>query len=113
VYPNQLAPAHPLRGELTPLLRSYNGIATDHFYTIDQAEHNQAPSRGWAHERNEGLVFSAKSQPGLAPLYRMYKGIGDHFYTADEAERNNAIATLGYKDEKIEGYVFPSGYRQP
>ena len=112
VYPNQLAQGHALSGELTPLFRSYNGIATDHFYTIDQAEHNRAPSIGWGHERNEGHVFSAKSQPGLVPLYRMYNGIGDHFYTTDVDERNNAIATLGYADENIEGYVFPANFRQ-
>ncbi len=32
----------------------------------------------------------------------------DHFYTTDEAQRNNAINNLGFNDEGIAGYIYPS-----
>ncbi len=44
----------------------------------------------------------------LTPLYRLYKGgtVKDHFYTTSASERDTAVGpTMGYRYEKIEGYV--------
>jgi hypothetical protein len=43
------------------------------------------------------------------PLYRVWhSGLDGHFYTTSAAERDNAVASLGYSDQGIAGYVWSS-----
>ncbi|KAG0041552.1 hypothetical protein BGZ83_001660 [Gryganskiella cystojenkinii] len=47
--------------------------------------------------------------PSTIPIYRLYSSGGtDHFYTTSAAERDNASNNLGYTQEGIAGYVYPS-----
>jgi hypothetical protein len=46
---------------------------------------------------------------GAVPLYRMYSATAsDHFFTISAPERDIAVATYGYLDEGIAGYVWTS-----
>lgn len=51
-------------------------------------------------------------QPGVAlsfPLYRMYSSEArDHLYIISVAERNHAMTYLGYSDEEIAAYIWPT-----
>lgn len=58
----------------------------------------------------ETLGFIAPSPLcGAVPIYRLYHpGSDDHFYTLSANERDNAINAIGYLDEGILGYVWPT-----
>jgi hypothetical protein len=97
--------------------RLYNPGATDHFYTTDAEEKASALAAGYQDEGSVGYIFptlgAAKvtivnAVDVLVPLYRVFNPEKtDHFYTTDVAERDSALATGGYLDEEIAGYVFP------
>jgi Repeat of unknown function (DUF5648) len=87
-----------------PFYRCYWQGAGKHLYTV-QANCEIADAR------NEGqLGFIATiQQAGTVPLYRLYlPGNNDHFYTISNSERMLAILNVGYRDEGISGYVFPT-----
>ncbi|KDR79146.1 hypothetical protein GALMADRAFT_208613 [Galerina marginata CBS 339.88] len=45
----------------------------------------------------------------LTPLFRLSNGVKkDNFYTTSATEKANAIATGGYRDEGVEGYIWPT-----
>jgi hypothetical protein len=91
---------------LGPLFRLYNPATGDHFYTMSAAERNSATALGYHSEGTACSIYDGQA-PGTVPLYRAFRpGASDHFYTTSGAERNAAIATLGYQDEGITGYVF-------
>ncbi|KAJ7616612.1 hypothetical protein FB45DRAFT_716372, partial [Roridomyces roridus] len=50
IYPDQLCGS-------VPLYRMYNNGASDHFYTIDAAERDDAAAHGWSFEWIAGYVF--------------------------------------------------------
>ncbi|KAJ7609512.1 hypothetical protein FB45DRAFT_944613 [Roridomyces roridus] len=58
IYPDQLCGS-------VPLFRMYNNGASDHFYTIDAAERDDAAAHGWSFEWIAGYVFPA---PGSAQI---------------------------------------------
>ena len=92
-----------------PLYRGYSGSGTDHFYTTNGPEMENAVSKlGYAYEGEPGYVFgSYSSYTDTIPLYRMYSGSAvDHFYTTSASERDNAVEHLGYSDEGIAAYVY-------
>ena len=86
----------------------YSPSGTDHFYTTNAAERdNAAANLGYSEEGTAAYVFST-AVCGSVPLYRMYNpSIIDHFYTTSAPERDNAINNLGYHDEGIAAYVNP------
>lgn len=96
---------------------------TNHFYTIDMAEANNAIiNLGWTAEGIAGYV-APKQFPGTVPLYRLYMGCqtpndgkfrapcedatgGDvHYLTANGVEKNTAILN-GMQFIRIEAYVW-------
>ncbi|KAF8876327.1 hypothetical protein BD779DRAFT_1560661 [Infundibulicybe gibba] len=78
-----------------PLLRAYNPVLKDHFYTTDSGEMQRAP--GYIIEGSVGRVWSTQAD-STVPLYRLFSGIAtDHFYT-----------TSAYGPEADAGYVYPS-----
>jgi len=91
-----------------PLLRAYSAGESDHFYTTNAAElQNAVTNLGYSNEGTTGYVFSDQ-EPHSIPLYRLYNAKDvDHFYTTNAAERDNAVANLGYNNEGIAGYVYP------
>ncbi|KAF8064068.1 hypothetical protein FPV67DRAFT_1563158 [Lyophyllum atratum] len=90
-----------------PLLRAWRNDVSDHFYTTDAAEMNNAVSRlGYVAEGTTGYVFS-EQQPGTVPLYRLYKQLDtDHFYTTSASERDYAVSGYKYTSEGVVGYVY-------
>lgn len=93
------------------LLRGYSYATTDHFYTTDAAEmSNAVHNLGYTFEGDAAFVLqSPGANANGIPLYRTYSTSGtDHFYTTNAAERDSAIANLGYSDEGITAYVYPS-----
>jgi hypothetical protein len=98
----------PAKPTAIPLYRHYNVAGVDHLYTTSQSESNTAPGGGWAKEGVCCEVLPTQS-PGSIPLYRLYHRSGvNHFYTTNAAEKQNALASLGYADEGIAGYVYPA-----
>ncbi|RDB26992.1 hypothetical protein Hypma_005113 [Hypsizygus marmoreus] len=97
------------RREAVPLLRAYNPKITDHFYTTDRREWQQAINQlGYKQEPAQGRVFN-REQPGTVPLYRLYsKRLQDHFYTTSRRERSKAVNDLGYRSGGITAYIYPS-----
>ncbi|KAK0433111.1 hypothetical protein EV421DRAFT_1718854 [Armillaria borealis] len=99
-----------------PFYRLYNPTAHDHFYTANANEKNTAAQTGGYVDEGiagyvlpETLLASDFQAPGAVPFYRMYSPTAvDHFYTTDEAQRSNAINNLGFNDEAIAGYIYPS-----
>ncbi|KAF8800381.1 hypothetical protein BYT27DRAFT_7263024 [Phlegmacium glaucopus] len=90
-----------------PLLRAYSAAATDHFYTTDAAEMQNALAGGYSSEAAPGRIFPSQG-PLTVPLYRAYQPtIKDHFYTISAPEMDNAVAQSGYNREGITGYVYP------
>lgn len=98
---------HQASEALTTLWRAYSGRATDHFYTTNFAEYENAINNlGYSGEGIACYVYTNRVA-NSSPFYRMYSpGATDHFYTTNAAERNNAIANLGYNDEGIAAYVY-------
>ena len=90
-----------------PLLRAWNPSITDHFYTTNFGELQNADiNLGYTAERTPGFVFF-NQQPSTIPLFRLYSpSASDHFYTTNVAEKDNAVANLGYNYEGIPGYVY-------
>ena len=90
------------------LLRAYSPSATDHFYTTDAVElENAVNNLGYRSEGDAAQVFSSQVS-GSVPLYRLYKTNEDHFYTASATQRDNAINNSGYKDEGVTAYIYAS-----
>ncbi|WP_415842170.1 Ig-like domain repeat protein, partial [Paracidovorax anthurii] len=92
---------------LRPLYRlSRTSGASDHLYTSDPAERDQALQNGWQAEGDVGYLRSAPAA-GTAPLYRLRPpGAGtNHFYTANEGLRAYAKNVLGWIEEGVMGYI--------
>ncbi|KAH0581660.1 hypothetical protein H2248_011356 [Termitomyces sp. 'cryptogamus'] len=91
-----------------PLWRAWRGASTDHFYTLNADEMQNAVTRfGYQGQGITGYLFTV-SQTGNVPLYRLYHpGMQDHFYTTSAPERDNAIRFSGYTYEGIAGFCYP------
>ncbi|KAG0701107.1 hypothetical protein DFH29DRAFT_1000504 [Suillus ampliporus] len=89
------------------LLRAYQPVYLDHFYTTDVDEMNSAVTNlGYDAEGTTAYVFTA-SETSTIPLYRMYNPtVVDHFYTTSYSEVQNAAANDGYNYEEIAAYVY-------
>ncbi|TBU45612.1 hypothetical protein BD309DRAFT_955748 [Dichomitus squalens] len=88
-----------------PLLRAFDPTLTDHFYTTNTVEMNNAVTQGYDQEGNAATVHPDQT-PITVPLYRLYSpSITDHFYTTSASERDNA-AQNGYTIEGITAYVY-------
>ncbi|SJL11412.1 uncharacterized protein ARMOST_14815 [Armillaria ostoyae] len=86
-----------------PLHRAFNKEHSDHFYTT-----KATVASGWKLEGDAARIYDFQA-PDTVLFYRMYSPTAvDHFYTTDEAQRNNAINNLGFNDEGIAGYIYPS-----
>jgi hypothetical protein len=91
---------------LTPLLRSWNVINSDHFYTTNIIVQQEAIRNGYSVETQMGFVGTTLSPQctGLLPLYQMWsESAQDHFYTSAHSEMQSALklryvleGTLGY-----------------
>ncbi|KIK57265.1 hypothetical protein GYMLUDRAFT_122415, partial [Collybiopsis luxurians FD-317 M1] len=95
--------------DATPLLRAYSGSASDHFYTTNSTEMNNALTGSYAFEGDAAFVWTSQ-EGSTVPLYRLFsQSLSDHFYTVDPTEANNS-QSLGYTYDTptgIAGYVYP------
>ena len=74
---------------------------------------NDVPGPGWA---AEGVSFyvSPIEVSNTVPFYEVYNPkTGDHFYTTDFAGRNHLIASQGFIDKGVLGYVVPADKEVP
>jgi hypothetical protein len=90
-----------------PFYRMWNPTITDHLYTANRQEYeNAARTLGYLKDGIVGYVF-AIPQPNAEALFRLWNPeVGDHFYTRSATERNFALKNLGYKDEGVAGYLY-------
>ncbi|KAJ3851405.1 hypothetical protein EV368DRAFT_2562, partial [Lentinula lateritia] len=91
-----------------PFLRAYASTGTDHFYTTNSTEMNNAQG-SYSFEGDAAFLWSTQ-EASTVPLYRLFnQNLNDHFYTMDANESNEALAS-GYTfdtDSHIAGYVYP------
>jgi hypothetical protein len=78
---------------------------TDHFYTADCGDANNAQSVGyWLDATTPFFFIDTTQQPGTVPFFRFFNK-SDHFYTVSA----DAEGTLGtYNPEGILGYIYPT-----
>ncbi|KAJ3715400.1 hypothetical protein C8R42DRAFT_219895 [Lentinula raphanica] len=92
-----------------PFLRAYTQSGTDHLYTTNSTEMNNALAASYSFEGDAAFVWSTQ-ETFTVPLYRMFsQSLNDHFYTIDANETSQAMS-LGYaleSDSHIAGYVYP------
>lgn len=91
-----------------PYYRLYNPFSHQHHWTTDVGEYNFLPSVGWTQEGVDGQILPVAAV-GALPLYRLYLNAqgGLHLWTIDAGERNYLVASAGWVDEGIAGYVIP------
>lgn len=93
--------------EQLQVYRLYNSKLTDHFYTSNSQEKDQAINSGYSDEGVMGNIYT-QAKEGRMPIYRLYNSkLTNHFYTDNSAEKDQAINS-GYQDEGILGYADPS-----
>jgi Repeat of unknown function (DUF5648) len=88
-----------------PLYHLYSEAGTDHLYTTDAKERDNAVANlGYASEGITGYIYPDTNCSGL-PLYRSYNAQRiDHLYTMSSAKSNSAVAA-GWAKEGITGYM--------
>src|SRR5579884_1251984 len=94
-----------------PLYRLRHNGNTDHFYTTNAKERDDAVKKaGYVYEGIQCYVFSSQVSDSV-PFYRLrHNGSDiDHFYTASASERDAAVKKFGYTYEGIQCYVLASG----
>jgi hypothetical protein len=92
-----------------PFYRLYNPTIFDSFYTISATEKASALANGYIINTSDPVTYIYPTQIcGSVPFYRLYNAAKtDNFYTVSESERLEFIATQGYTDVEIAGYILP------
>ncbi|KAJ7918206.1 hypothetical protein B0H13DRAFT_2321686 [Mycena leptocephala] len=88
-----------------PFFRLFNPTLVEDLYTISVTERVLALESGY---KDGGIIsFIYPSQIcGSIPFYRMYSSAtAAHFYTINETDRDARLASGGWADEGIAGYV--------
>jgi len=93
----------------TPFYRSYSTTDTDHFYTTNPAERDNAASTlGYTYEKVETYI-SNRAFVGGVPLHRLYNGVAkSHFYTTSDQHRDDTLVDPNWASEGEAGYVYPN-----
>ncbi len=96
---------------LIPRYRLYNPFDFKHHYTTDLNEYNTLGAQGWNQEGIAYYVYDAAvtvDSVQAVPFYRLYNpNTGKHHWTTD-ANENNVLGSMGWTQEGIDGYIFPS-----
>ncbi|MCB2187324.1 MAG: VCBS repeat-containing protein [Deltaproteobacteria bacterium] len=91
------------------MYRAYNATLQYHFFTIKQAEFNNAVAAGYQDESGDPaklFYVSQEQAPGTVALHRLYNpNSGRHYYTKNNGERD-ALVAAGWNFERDEGYIF-------
>ncbi|KAJ7843755.1 hypothetical protein B0H14DRAFT_3455940 [Mycena olivaceomarginata] len=81
---------HPI-SSTTPLIRLWNGDATDHFYTTNATETNEAAAGGYVVENLTPMFVYPTQLCGSILFYRSWNPANqDHVYTTSATERDGA-----------------------
>jgi len=93
-----------------PLYRLWHEIPQKHIYTANPEEAARLESEGWVRQETVGYISTSNApQYNTFPLYRLYRDMNeDHFYTISVQGKDYAIATYGYIEEGITGYIYSS-----
>jgi len=93
----------------SPLKRFYKSADRDHFYTIKDSDANNALSKGYVYEKNEGKILT-NYVSGTNPLVRLYSSAStSHFYTGEnDIGTIQYLMSIGYDYEGTAGYVYSS-----
>lgn len=100
-----------INGSAQAVYRLYSPITKEHLYTSDINEYNTLGQNGWY---QEGVAYEDYTGPATVagvsdePFYRLYNTASQqHLWTTDLNEYNT-LASRGWIQEGIVGYVFPS-----
>nr|GAT51786.1 predicted protein [Mycena chlorophos] len=100
--------------EAVAMYRAFKADGTDHFYTLDLSEYNNAVANdGYAAEGIRALVFDTQVE-GSVQLHRLWSGADvDHFYTtntteAAAAEQGTYVSEDAASDGHTPIYVYPT-----
>ncbi|KAJ7468176.1 hypothetical protein FB451DRAFT_1258450 [Mycena latifolia] len=90
------------------LYHMVNPTTFDRIYTTNTTEVNVLEKNGYGQAGGEPFYYIYSTQIcGSVPFYRLSNSaLRDHFFTTLETERIEAIASQGYADQGIAGYVF-------
>ncbi|HEY87165.1 MAG TPA: hypothetical protein G4O06_03960, partial [Dehalococcoidia bacterium] len=94
---------------LTPLYRSYSTTDTDHFYTTNPIERDDAANNsGYAYEKVEAYISNQPYTDGVT-LHRLYNSTAkSHYYTTSDTERDTVLLDPNWAYENAAGYVYPN-----
>ncbi|KAJ6541890.1 hypothetical protein B0H19DRAFT_328289 [Mycena capillaripes] len=83
------------------------GAPTSYFFTTSSTERSTALAGGYSDCGSTGYIYPTQVC-GSVPLYRAHfvAANTDFIYTTSVADRDNAVASQGFTDEGIAGYVF-------
>ncbi|EPS94903.1 hypothetical protein FOMPIDRAFT_1054665 [Fomitopsis schrenkii] len=95
----------------TPFLRAHSLVHTDHFYTTDYKEMEDAVESGdYEYQGIAGLVLRNPTQ-STVPLYAVYhpgskSSYFEHYYTTSQQEADTCISKEGYVDQGTAANVY-------
>ncbi len=97
-----------------PVYRFWSPDHARHFYTISEDEKDYIaasyPPNIWTYETVAYRAFTERSDPSLAPVYRLWSdALSAHFYTIDQAERDSIMAMYPH----VWAYEGPVFYAYP
>ena len=98
-------------GNLIPRYRLYNPFDFKHHYTTDQNEYNTLGAQGWNQEGIAYYVYDAAvtvDSVQAVPFYRLYNPNSFAHHWTTDANENNVLGNMGWTQEGIDGYIFPS-----
>ncbi len=91
-----------------PCYRLYSSACSDHFYTTNPTEKNNAINSGYTLERIEFYLSFRPFESGT-PLFRLHKTSDTtHYYTTSKTQRNLYIQQHGFQYEGISGFAYDS-----
>jgi hypothetical protein len=67
----------------------------------------EALKLGYVVERVEGYVYETQRCGGM-PLYQLYNQLSTHFHTMLEEEERERMKLVGYRDQRVAGYMLLS-----
>ncbi|KAJ7034293.1 hypothetical protein C8F04DRAFT_1260058 [Mycena alexandri] len=88
-----------------PLFHVFGSTMPDNLYTTSAGERDLALENGYSDAGTVAYIYPSQIC-GSVPFYRLYNAPGTaHYYTINGTERNSLLATSGWSDEGIAGYV--------
>ncbi|KAJ7108785.1 hypothetical protein C8R44DRAFT_744012 [Mycena epipterygia] len=88
-----------------PLFHLFQNVVIDSFYTASTTERDLALENGYIVGSTDTFLYPSQIC-GSIPFYRLYNNAAtEHFYTTSASVRASMLASSGWADEGIVGYV--------